>query len=94
MTYLLWLKSYSELKLTTDRQTEKQEAQRATIVHLSTSFWNRDDADNDLPKKDKLARGFWVLASSQDSLNSIAQLQRSKKYLSQSEAGVAVLDFL
>ena len=53
---------------------QKEEAQRTTIVHLSTSFWNGTHADNDLPEKDKLARGGWELASNQISLNFIQQL--------------------
>ena len=46
------------------------------------------------PKKHKLGRGRWDLASSQVSLNSVQRFQkRSRKCLSQSEAGAATLFF-
>ena len=51
---------------------------------------------SDRPKKHKLGngRGRWDLASSQVLLNSVQQFQRrSRKYLSQSEARVAILVF-
>ena len=48
----------------------------------------------DQPKKHKLSRGRWDLASCQVSLNSVQQFQRrSKKWLSQSEARAAILFF-
>ena len=49
---------------------------------------------SDRPKKHKLGRGRWDLASCQDSLNSVQRfLQRSRKCLSQAEAGAAILFF-
>ena len=75
---------------------QKQEAQRAKIVHLSISFWNGTQADtcNDLHEKHKLGGGRWVLASCKVSMNSVQRIQRrSRKCLSQSEAGVAILVF-
>ena len=53
-----------------------------TIVHLRLR-----------PKKHKLARGHWDLASCQVSLNSVRRYQRSWKCLSQSEARAAILFF-
>ena len=77
------------------KPNQKQEAQRATIVHLSTSFWNGTQTDtcNDLHEKHKLGGGRWVLTSCKVSLNSVQRFQRSRKCLSQSEAGVAILVF-
>ena len=49
---------------------------------------------SDRPQKHKLGRGRWDLASCQVSLNSIQRFQRrSRKCLSQSEAGAAILFF-
>ena len=49
----------------------------------------------DRPKKQKFGRGRWDLASCQVSLNFVQQFQRrSRKCLSQSEAGAAILFFL
>ena len=49
---------------------------------------------SDRPEKHKLGRGLWDLASYQVSLNSVQRfLQRSRKCLSPSEAGAAILFF-
>ena len=49
---------------------------------------------SDRPKKHKLGRGRWDLASYQVSLNSVQRFQRrSRKCLSQSEARAAILFF-
>ena len=49
---------------------------------------------SDQPEKHKLGRGLWDLASCQVSLNSVQRFQRrSRKFLSQSEARVAILFF-
>ena len=54
----------------------------------------RPSCFSDWPKKHKLGRGLWDLASCQVSLNSIQWLQkRSRKCLSQSEARAAILFF-
>ena len=48
----------------------------------------------DQPEKHKLGRGLWVFASCQVSLNSVQRFhQRSRKFLSQSEARAAILFF-
>ena len=48
----------------------------------------------DLPKKHKLGKGRWYLASCQVSLNSVQRFQRrSRKYLSKLEARAAILFF-
>ena len=83
----------------------KQEAQRATYrapeynVQPSRKSLSNSDARvailfTDQPKKHKLSRGRWDLASCQVSLNSIQRFQRkSRKWLSQSEARGAILFF-
>ena len=49
---------------------------------------------SDRPEKHKLGRGHWDLLSCQVLLNSVQRFQRrSQKYLSQSEAGAAILFF-
>ena len=54
----------------------------------------RPSCFSDRPEKHKLGRGRWDLASCQVSLNSVHQFQRrSRKCLSQSEAGAAILFF-
>ena len=54
----------------------------------------RPSCCSDRPEKHKLGRGHWDLASCQVSLNSVQRfLQRSRKCLSQSEAGAAILFF-
>ena len=54
----------------------------------------RPSCFSDRPKKHKLGRGCWDLASCQVSLNSVQLFQRrSRKCLSQSEARVAILFF-
>ena len=54
----------------------------------------RPSCFSDRPKKHKLGRGRWDLASCQVSLNSVQQFQRrSRKCLSQSEARAAILFF-
>ena len=54
----------------------------------------RPSCFSDRPKKHKLGRGRWDLASCQVSLNSIQRFQkRSRKCLSQSEARAAILFF-
>ena len=54
----------------------------------------RPSCFSDRPKKHKLGRGLWDLASCQVSLNSVQRFQRrSRKCLSQSEARAAILFF-
>ena len=54
----------------------------------------RPSCFSDRPEKHKLGRGRWDLASCQVSLNSVQRFQRrSRKCLSQSEAGAAILFF-
>ena len=54
----------------------------------------RPSCFSDRPEKHKLGRGRWYLASCQVSLNSVQRFQsRSRKCLSQSEAGAAILFF-
>ena len=54
----------------------------------------RPSCFSDRPKKHKLGRGRWDLASCQVSLNSVQRFQRrSRKCLSQSEARAAILFF-
>ena len=54
----------------------------------------RPSCFSDRPKKHKLGRGHWDLASCQVSLNSVQRFQRrSRKCLSQSEARAAILFF-
>ena len=54
----------------------------------------RPSCFSDRPKKHKLGRGHWDLASSQVLLNSVQRFQRrSRKCLSQSEARAAILFF-
>ena len=53
----------------------------------------RPSCFSDWPEKHKLDRGRWHVASCQVWLNSVQQFQRSGKWLSQSEARVAILFF-
>ena len=54
----------------------------------------RPSCFSDQPEKHKLGRGLWDLATCQVSLNSVQRFhQRSRKFLSQSEARAAILFF-
>ena len=53
----------------------------------------RPSCFSDQPKKHKLGRRHWDLASCQVSLNSVQRFQRSRKCLSQSEARAAIFFF-
>ena len=68
-----------------------------TWVQCATFLRNRPRRTflfTDQPKKHKLGRGCWDLASCQVSLNSVQRFQgRSRKCLSQSEARAAILFF-
>ena len=63
------------------------------VENVSTYYRpERPSYFSDLPEKHKVGRGRWDLASCQVSLNSVQRFQRwSRKCLSQSEAGVAIL---
>ena len=61
---------------------------------IAPFFWNGTHADNNWPEKFELGGECWALGSCQVSLNSIQRLhRRRRKYLSQSEAGTAILLF-
>ena len=68
---------------------------RGEVENVSTNqrlWW--PSCFSDRPKKHKLGRGRWDLASCQVSLNSVQRFQmRSRKCLSQSEARAAILFF-
>ena len=68
---------------------------RGEVEHvLANQRPGRPSCFSDRPKKHKLGRGRWDLASCQVSLNSVQRFQRrSRKCLSQSEARAAILFF-
>ena len=78
----------------------QQEAQRATYrapEYNVPPFWGIGQGGHFFlligPKKHKLGRGCWDLASCQVSLNSVQRFQRSRKCFSQSETRAAILFF-